>query len=108
MFKNGDISASRGGIPQLKIRLGSDEERHKEMSPHYNAEKLTTPFFLIHGENDIRAPYPDAVKFSKKLNKLGIEHKAVWIENEGHGYFDEEIRYNHNMDLLEFFNQYLN
>ena len=108
LFKTGDIQSSRGGKPQLKIRLGSDEERHKQMSPHYNAEKLTTPFFMIHGENDIRAPYLDAVKFSKKLNKLGIEHKAVWIEKEGHGYFDEEIRYSHNMDLLDFFNQYLN
>ena len=108
MNSKGDIQASRGGKPQLKIRLGTDEERHKEMSPTYNAEKLTTPFFIIHGENDIRAPYEDAVLFSQKLNKLGIDHQTLWIKKEGHGYFDEDIRYNHSMSILEFFNKHLN
>ena len=108
MTKKGDIQASRGGKPQLKIRLGTDKERHKEMSPSYNANKLTTPFFIIHGENDIRAPYEDAVLFSKQLNKLGIDHQTLWIKKEGHGYFDEEVRYNHNMAVLEFFNKHLN
>ena len=78
------------------------------MSPSYNAKKLTTPFFIIHGENDKRAPYPDAVLFSKQLNKLGIDHQTLWIEKEGHGYFDEDIRYNHSMLILEFFNKHLN
>ena len=78
------------------------------MSPSYNANKLTTPFFIIHGENDIRAPYEDAVLFSKQLNKLGIDHQTLWIKKEGHGYFDEEVRYNHNMAVLEFFNKHLN
>ena len=59
LFKNGDIQASRGGQKQLEIRLGTDEERHIEMSPHFNAQKLTVPFFMLHGENDIRAPYEE-------------------------------------------------
>jgi len=108
LFDEGDMQRSRGGKKMLKIRLGDDEERHIEMSPHYNAEKLTVPFFLLHGENDIRAPYVHAVAFSKKLNKLGIEHKATFVENEGHGYFDEDVRYETNMELLDFFNQHLN
>jgi len=108
LFKDGDIQAFRGGQKQLEIRLGTDEERLIEMSPHYNAEKLTVPFFMIHGKNDIRAPYEHAVDFSKKLNRLGIKHKTLFIENEGHGYFDEGVRYESNMQLLDFFNQYLN
>ena len=108
LFEEGDMQRARGGKEMLKIRIGNDEERHKEMSPHYNAEKLTVPFFLLHGENDIRAPYVHAVAFSKKLNRLGIEHKATFVENEGHGYFDEDVRYETNMELLDFFNQHLN
>ena len=108
LFEEGDMQRARGGKKMLKIRLGDDEERHIEMSPHYNAEKLTVPFFLLHGENDIRAPYVHAVAFSKKLNQLGIEHKATFVENEGHGYFDEDVRYETNMELLDFFNQHLN
>ena len=108
LFEEGDMQRSRGGKKMLNIRLGNNEERHIEMSPHYNAEKLTVPFFLLHGENDIRAPYVHAVAFSKKLNKLGIEHKATFVENEGHGYFDEDVRYETNMELLDFFNQHLN
>ncbi len=106
--KNGDIQASRGGQAQLDIRLGTDEERLKEMSPHFNATKLTVPFFMIHGKNDIRAPYEDAIKFSKKLKELGIEHKTHFVEKEGHGYFNEDVRYDNNMRILDFFNQYLN
>ncbi|MDP6181657.1 MAG: prolyl oligopeptidase family serine peptidase [SAR86 cluster bacterium] len=108
LFKNGDIQASRGGQKQLEIRLGTDEKRHIEMSPHFNAEKLTVPFFMLHGENDIRAPYEDAVKFSKKLNSLGIKHKSLFIEKEGHGYFDEDVRYESNMELIRFFKEHLN
>ena len=108
LFKNGDIQASRGGQKQLEIRLGTDEERHIEMSPHFNAQKLTVPFFMLHGENDIRAPYEDAVKFSKKLNSLGIDHKTLFIEKEGHGYFNEDVRYESNMQLISFFKEHLN
>ena len=108
LFKNGDIQASRGGQKQLEIRLGTDEKRHIEMSPHFNAEKLTVPFFMLHGKNDIRAPYEDAVLFSKKLDSLGIKHKSLFIEKEGHGYFDEDVRYESNMQLINFFKEHLN
>ena len=107
LFKTGDIQDSRGGQAQLKIRLGTDEERHKEMSPHYNADKLKVPFFMIHGKNDIRAPYEDAVKFSKKLNKIGFDHKTMFIAKEGHGYSDEGVRYESNMELISFFKKHL-
>ena len=108
LFNVGDIQDSRGGMAQLAIRLGDDEERHKEMSPHYNAEKLKVPFFMIHGEKDIRAPYEDAVKFSKKLNSLGFDHKTLFIAKEGHGYSDETVRYESNMELINFFKEHLN
>ena len=108
LFNTGDIQDSRGGKPQLIKRLGADEERHKEMSPHYNAEKLKVPFFMIHGKKDIRAPYEDAVKFSKKLDSIGFEHKKLFIAKEGHGYSDEGVRYESNMDLINFFKEHLN
>ena len=108
LFNTGDIQGSRGGKPQLIKRLGADEERHKEMSPHYNAEKLKVPFFMIHGKNDIRAPYEDAVKFSKKLDSIGFDHKKLFIAKEGHGYSDEKVRYESNMDLINFFKEHLN
>ena len=78
------------------------------MSPHYNAEKLKVPFFMIHGKNDIRAPYEDAVKFSKKLDSIGFDHKKLFIAKEGHGYSDEKVRYESNMDLINFFKEHLN
>ena len=108
LFNTGDIQDSRGGKPQLIKRLGADEERHKEMSPHYNAEKLKVPFFMIHGKKDIRAPYEDAVKFSKKLDSIGFEHKKLFIAKEGHGYSDEGVRYESNMELINFFKEHLN
>ena len=108
LFNTGDIQGSRGGKPQLIKRLGNDQDRLKEMSPHYNAEKLKVPFFMIHGKNDVRAPYEDAVKFSKKLNKIGFDHKTLFIEKEGHGYSNEKVRYESNMELINFFKKHLN
>jgi len=108
LYTKGDIQSSRGGKAQLDVRLGSDKQRHIEMSPYFNAEKLTVPFFIIHGKNDIRAPFEDAEKFSKKLDSLGINHKKLFVGKEGHGYFNEDIRYGNNIALLEFFNEHLN
>ena len=108
LFNTGDIQNSRGGKAQLVKRLGDDEARHKEMSPQYNAEKLKVPFFMIHGKKDIRAPYKDAVKFSKTLNKIGIKHKTLFFDKEGHGYSDESVRYESNLQLINFFNDHLN
>jgi dipeptidyl aminopeptidase/acylaminoacyl peptidase len=108
LFKTGDIQGSRGGKPQLIKRLGDNQDRLKEMSPHYNAEKLKVPFFMIHGKNDVRAPYEDAIKFSKKLNQIGFDHKTLFIEKEGHGYSNEKVRYESNMELINFFKQHLN
>ena len=62
---------------------------------------------MIHGENDVRAPFEDAVKFSEKLNKIGFDHKTLFVAKEGHGYYDEEIRYNNNIQLIEFFREHL-
>jgi len=108
LFVDGDIQGSRGGKPQLAIRLGKDVENQKRMSPHYNAEKLKVPFYIIHGKQDVRAPYKHAVKFSKKLNKLGFEHKTLFIAKEGHGYSNEQVRYESNLELIKFFKKHLN
>ena len=108
LYTKGDIQSSRGGKAQLDVRLGKDKQRHIEMSPYFNAEKLTVPFFIIHGKNDVRAPFEDAEKFSKKLDNLGIKHKKLFVGKEGHGYFNEDIRYGNNIALLEFFNEHLN
>ena len=48
------------------------------------------------------------LKFSKKLNSLDIDHKTLFIEKEGHGYFDEDVRYESNMELIRFFKEHLN
>ena len=107
LFNTGDIQGSRGGQAQLVKRLGDDEKRHREMSPFYNAEKLKVPFFMIHGKNDIRAPYEDAVRFSKKLDKIGFDHKTLFVAKEGHGYSDEGVRYDNNTQLINFFREHL-
>ena len=91
LFKKGDIQAARYGKTQLNIRLGDNKEKHQDMSPFYNANKLVTPFFMIHGKNDIRAPFEDAERFSKKLDNLGIEHKKLFIEKEGHDLSVEQL-----------------
>ena len=107
LYEKGDMQQSRGGKVMLDLRLGTDKEKQKRMSPFYNVEKLSVPFFLIHGENDIRAPFEDAVRFSDLLNKKGIKHEKLFIEKEGHGYANEEVREQVNSRVISFFDKHL-
>ena len=107
LYDKGDIGSSRRGEAQLDIRLGTDKKRQKDMSPAFHPRRLQTPFFMIHGEKDNRAPFEEAERFSKILDKNGIKHKTFWIGKEGHGYADEDARKGVNDSILAFLDDHL-
>jgi len=106
-YKSGDIRWQRGGKTFLKKTFG-DGKGAELMSPINYANKLKTPYFLIHGEMDIRTPYKEAVSFMKKLDKYGIEYEKMIIEKETHGFSKEENRIEKLKRVSNFFKKYLN
>jgi dipeptidyl aminopeptidase/acylaminoacyl peptidase len=90
------------------------DERDPEMrafferiSPLRNAHRITTPLFVIHGQNDPRVPISEAEQIVSQVRALD---RPVWFMkalNEGHGFARRE-----NQDLMRdlvvlFFQQYL-
>jgi dipeptidyl aminopeptidase/acylaminoacyl peptidase len=58
------------------------EEKLKERSAYYWAEKIKVPLLLLHGTSDSRAPLSIVEKFTAKVNELGGKAHLVKIESE--------------------------
>jgi dipeptidyl aminopeptidase/acylaminoacyl peptidase len=79
----------------------------ERISPLRNAERITAPLLVIHGENDPRVPVSEAHQIVREVRANGY---PVWFMNalnEGHGYSRKE-----NQDLMRdvvvmFFQQHL-
>lgn len=58
------------------------EEKLKERSAYYSAEKIKTPLLVIHGTGDSRAPISLAEKFAAQVQESGGDVRLVKIESE--------------------------
>lgn len=92
MFEEGDIPTNDWGLNYLRDVLGEDIEDQKRRSPTYNANKIKANIFLIHGEEDERAPIEHAEAMMEALDKAGKKYEWLKLGNEGHGYYDEGNR----------------
>jgi dipeptidyl aminopeptidase/acylaminoacyl peptidase len=59
-------------------------------SPVYHASTCTTPTLIIHGEDDLCTPLPQAVEFYNALVEAGCETELVVYPREGHGWTERE------------------
>ena len=58
------------------------EEKLKERSAVYSADKIKAPVLIIHGSHDDRAPLDIAEKFASKINGAGGNAKLIKVESE--------------------------
>jgi len=59
-------------------------------SPVYHAAKCRTPTLILHGEDDLCTPLPQAVEFYNALVEAGCEAELVVYPREGHGWTERE------------------
>lgn len=94
LYEEGDIPERRSGLNYLKRAIGEDKTELYDFSPVFHAEKLrNTPVFLIHGEEDPRAPIEHAYRMERALKKA--DHpvlETLYFEKEGHGLYDSGAR----------------
>jgi dipeptidyl aminopeptidase/acylaminoacyl peptidase len=69
--------------------LDADGEYTKR-SPLYHAAKCKTPTLILHGEDDLCTPLPQAVEFYNALVEAGCETELVVYPREGHGWTERE------------------
>lgn len=67
LHEEGDVPKTARGRAYLKHVVGEDPEALRRASPAHNADKISVPVLLIHGEEDQRAPIAHAKAFAEAL-----------------------------------------
>ncbi len=71
----------------------TDRELLKEVSPVFHADKIKAPLFVAQGANDPRVKKAESDQIVNALKKRGIDVPYMVKENEGHGFHNEENRF---------------
>ncbi|MEU6885842.1 prolyl oligopeptidase family serine peptidase [Streptomyces viridosporus] len=61
-------------------------ERYEERSPVARADRLTAPFVLLQGLDDVICPPVQCERFLARLAGRGVPHAYLAFEGEGHGF----------------------
>ncbi|MGV9878732.1 LpqB family beta-propeller domain-containing protein [Streptomyces sp. NPDC003006] len=60
--------------------------RYGERSPLEHAERVTVPFLLLQGLDDVVCPPAQTERFLARMEGRGIPHAYIAFEGEGHGF----------------------
>lgn len=66
--------------------LAEVPERYKERSPLHQVDRITTPFLLLQGLDDVICPPAQCERFLDRIAGRGIPHAYLAFEGEGHGF----------------------
>lgn len=85
-----------------------DKEWFQEHSPALNAEKIKTPLLVAQGEKDPRVNINESNQIVDALRKRGVAVEYMVKPNEGHGFHNEENRFDFYAAMEKFLDQHLN
>ncbi|MFD5892730.1 prolyl oligopeptidase family serine peptidase [Streptomyces sp. NPDC060366] len=60
--------------------------RYRERSPINHVDRITAPFLLLQGLDDVICPPVQCERFLQRLAGRGIPHAYITFEGEGHGF----------------------
>lgn len=78
-----------------------------DQSPLFNADKVTTPLLLLHGDSDVNVPTGESYQMYKALRLLGQDVEMVTVAGEDHGIVDYAKRLDWEKTILAWFEKYL-
>ncbi|WP_328394370.1 prolyl oligopeptidase family serine peptidase [Streptomyces sp. NBC_00390] len=87
-FESRYLESLVGPLPP-KAPQGRDPQvpaRYRERSPLNNAERITAPFLLLQGLDDVICPPVQCERFLAEMAGRGIAHAYIAFEGEGHGF----------------------
>ncbi|MFK4146532.1 prolyl oligopeptidase family serine peptidase [Streptomyces sp. NPDC004065] len=70
--------------------LAQVPERYAERSPAEHADRITAPFLLLQGLDDVICPPAQCERFLDRIKGRGVPHAYLAFEGEGHGFRREE------------------
>ena len=65
----------------------------RSASPVFHVDKIKTPLFVAQGANDPRVNKAESDQMVDALKKRGVEVEYLVKDNEGHGFYNEENRF---------------
>ncbi len=84
-----------------------DKELLKAASPFFHVDKIKVPLFIAQGANDVRVPKAESDQMVKALKKRGIDVPYMVKDNEGHGFRNEENRFDFYRAMEKFLGKHL-
>ena len=84
-----------------------DKELLEAVSPVFHAENIKIPLFVAQGANDVRVNKAESDQIVEAVRKTGKDVVYMVKDNEGHGFHNEENRFDFYRGLEEFFRKHL-
>jgi dipeptidyl aminopeptidase/acylaminoacyl peptidase len=85
-----------------------DEQRFRDNSPFFNADRIKVPLLVAQGANDPRVRKEESDQIVAALEQRGVEVEYLVKENEGHGFSNEENQFEFYRALEGFLERHLN
>ncbi|MBQ7155289.1 MAG: S9 family peptidase [Synergistaceae bacterium] len=84
-----------------------DKELLEAVSPVFHADQIKIPLFVAQGANDPRVNKAESDQIVEAVRKNGKDVVYMVKDNEGHGFHNEENRFDFYRQLEEFFRKHL-
>ena len=84
-----------------------DPEHYKSISPVYRANEIKTPLMVVQGAKDPRVPIKQAEQIVDALKKNNVKVEYLLKEDEGHGFANQENRFELYEQMIKFFDKNL-
>ncbi len=78
-----------------------------EVSPVFHADKIVAPLFVAQGANDPRVNKAESDQMVDALKARGIDVEYMVRDNEGHGFRNEENRFDFYRAMIAFLDKHL-
>jgi len=79
----------------------------RETSPVFHVDKIVTPLFVAQGANDPRVNINESNQMVEALKNRGVDVEYMVKDNEGHGFQNEENRYDFYHAMEKFLGEHL-
>lgn len=96
---------------QMLYEMIGDPEKDKallkEVSPVFHVDQIKAPLFIAQGANDPRVKKAESDQVVEALKKRDIDVPYMVKDNEGHGFHNEENRFDFYRAMEKFLHKYL-
>ena len=85
----------------------ADRDLLLEVSPVFHADKIRSPLFVAQGANDPRVKQAESDQIVEALKQRNVDVIYMVKDDEGHGFHNEENRFDFYHQMEVFFGKYL-